>query len=95
MKTISGIIDKYAGIEPENHFEPVVSYTCRTTEEYRIKLSHLAAHLGTKKTSLATELFEAAIDEAFEQVLEDFDENNSQSYYESMQSYEEEQAHRS
>ncbi|MGB3226183.1 MAG: hypothetical protein WBB23_25570, partial [Desulforhopalus sp.] len=87
--------DKYSGPEQDFYVAPVVSYTCRTNEGYRIKLSHLAQHLGTKKTNLATELFEAAIDEAIEQVLEDFEEGLAQSYYEAMQDYEEELAHRS
>jgi len=93
MKSISSVIDKYSG-EPGPEAETVVSYTCKTTEQYRIKLAHLAAHLDIKRTRLASELFEAAIDEALEQVLEDFNEDNTRSYYEAMQDYEEEQARR-
>jgi len=86
MKTISGIIQEYTG-ETDHENEAVVSYTCKTTEEYRIKLTHLALHLGTKKTRLASELFEASIDEALEQVIEDFDSNLRSSFDEEMHNY--------
>jgi len=92
MKTVSDLMQKYTG-EPSSA-DPTVGYSCKITEKARIKLLHLSAHVGVKRTKLAGELLEAAIDEAFERVLEDFDENQERSYYEDMQEYEQKQYHR-
>jgi hypothetical protein len=85
-------MEKYTG-EPSSN-EPTVGYSCRITEEAKIKLLHLSAHVGIKRTRLASELLEAAIHEALEQVVEDFDEVNQRAYYEDMQDYEQSQSHR-
>ena len=84
MDTISELMDRYTGQEAETH---MVSHTCRISGESRLKLGFLASHLGAKKTHLSGELLEAAINEAFERVSEDFGPEEDQEYSEELENY--------
>jgi hypothetical protein len=87
MKSIADLVDKYSG-EPTSG-PTTVGYTCRVTEEAKIKLLHLSSFLEVKRTRLAGELLEAAINEAFEQVFENFNDEQHRAFAEDMQDYEE------
>lgn len=91
MKTIGEVIEKYQGKEPGRGRN--VPYSCKISGAARIKIGCLAEHMGTKKTRLAGELLEAAINEAFEQIEDEFDPGLLRAYEEEMAEYEEEQSH--
>lgn len=91
MKTVGQLIEKYQGKGTEN--TGTVAYSCKITGAARIKIYHLSLHIGQKRTRLAGELLEAAINEAFEQVYEDLEPGQMQAYEEEMANYEEEQSH--
>lgn len=92
MESISNLIDKYTGRSEDG--ETTVGYTCRITQSAKIKLLHLSGHLGVKRTRLAGEILDAGINEAFDQVFDDFDDDQKEDYHRDVQDYEESESHR-
>ena len=90
MKTVLDVIGKY---QEKGKPAGTVGYSCKISGAARIKIGFISDHIGQKRTRLAGELLEAAIDEAFEQVYEDFEPDQIQAYEEEMSNYEEEQSH--
>lgn len=82
MRTITEFIAKYEGGTGDYRSEKPV--TSRISPEAYIKLETLAAHFGQKKSPLAGEILEAAINEIFDQVSPNFSDDLERQFAEEM-----------
>lgn len=80
MDSISDVINKYTGVSDDDLYERRVGVTCKVSRLAMVRLEAIAAHFEVKKTPLAGELLEGAINEVFEQVSGSFDENVAMFY---------------
>jgi hypothetical protein len=81
MQSLSDLITKYSA--PPDHQErdvPDYCFTAKISPDARLKLEAIALHFDVKKTRLASEILESAINDLFEEVSENFDEDCSRYY---------------
>lgn len=72
MPSLADVVNKYSRY-PE--YEKMRGVTTKISEEAHIKLVAIAAHFEVKKTPLAGEILEGAINDIFDQISGDFDED--------------------
>jgi len=84
---IEELIEKYTGDDPERFGGRTVSFSTRINITSKLKLEALAAHFGLKKTPLFGEIAEAAINDMFERLEDDMDENVIREYSEDLEHY--------
>lgn len=80
MDSLSDVISKYTGDPESEQYETRRGVTTKISKEAMIKLEAISAHFETKKTPLAGELLEGAINEVFSQVSGSFNEDVATSY---------------
>lgn len=81
-----GLDDLYAkySLDSENPNERArtVAFSTKISLNAKNKLDVLSAHIGTKKTPLFGEIAEAAINDLFDMLYDEFDENLQREYHE-------------
>ena len=81
MQALSDLITKYTA--PPDHEKDVPDYcfTAKISPDARLKLEAIALHFDVKKTRLASEILESAINDLFDEVSGNFDEDCSRYYH--------------
>ena len=82
MQSLSQLITKYTAPPDDGNDVPDYSFTVRIPADARIKLEAIAMHFDVKKTRLASEILEGAINDLFEEVSEQFEQDCAH-YYQS------------
>lgn len=84
---IDDLIAKYTGTDPERFGGRTVPFSTRISVDSKLKLEALAAHFGLKKTPLFGEIAEAAINDMFDRLHDDMDEDIQRGYAEEVHHY--------
>jgi len=84
---IDDLIAKYTGNDPERFGGRTVPFSTRISVSSKLKLEALAAHFNLKKTPLFGEIAEAAINDMFDRLHDDFDESIQRGYSEEIDHY--------
>lgn len=88
-KGLDDLVEKYTQDDAPPWVERTVSTTARISVLSRLKLEILSQHVGIRKTPLIGEIAEAAINDLFDRLFEEMDDNLKEAYATELQHMEE------
>jgi predicted DNA-binding protein len=84
---LDALYNKYTSDTPEGLGERNISFSLKISFETKLKLEAISCHVGVKKTPLLGEIAEAAINEMFDRLEDEMDENIQREYSEDLENY--------
>lgn len=77
---LDDLVQKYSQDEPPPWAGRVVTMTAKISMSAKLKLDALSDHVGVRKTPLIGEIAEAAINDLFDRLYDEMDENVKEGY---------------
>lgn len=86
-ENLDALYNKYTSDTPEGMGERNISFSLKLSSVSKLKLEAISSHVGVKKTPLLGEIAEAAINEMFDRLEDEMDENILREYSEELENY--------